>query len=75
MMMTVRISAILFRISRSDSTWASGTRTLTFHVLVQGVFGNDVYFLYGNFAYETQLRGFNSYAKILDRWTPDKYGY
>ncbi len=38
--------------------------------LVQGVFGNDVYFLYGNFAYETQLRGFNSYAKILDRWTP-----
>jgi TonB-linked SusC/RagA family outer membrane protein len=39
-------------------------------VLVQGVFGNDVYFLYGNFAYETQLRGFNSYAKILDRWTP-----
>lgn len=39
-------------------------------ILVQGVFGNDVYFLYGNFAYETQLRGFNSYAKILDRWTP-----
>jgi TonB-linked SusC/RagA family outer membrane protein len=39
-------------------------------MLVQGVFGNDVYFLYGNFAYETQLRGFNSYAKILDRWTP-----
>ncbi len=39
-------------------------------VLVQGVFGNDVYFLYGNFAYETQLRGFNSYATILDRWTP-----
>ena len=38
--------------------------------LIQGVFGNDVYFLYGNFAYETQLRGFNSYAKILDRWTP-----
>lgn len=38
--------------------------------LVQGVFGNDVYFLYGNFAYETQLRGFNSYATILDRWTP-----
>jgi hypothetical protein len=26
--------------------------------------------LYGNFAYETQLRGFNSYAEILDRWTP-----
>ena len=40
-------------------------------VLVQGVFGNDVYFLYGNFAYETQQRGFNSYAKILDRWTPN----
>ena len=39
-------------------------------MLVQGVFGNDVYFLYGNFAYETQLRGFNSYAEILDRWTP-----
>ena len=39
-------------------------------MLVQGVFGNDVYFLYGNFAYETQARGFNSYAKILDRWTP-----
>ncbi|MGB3080248.1 MAG: TonB-dependent receptor [Saprospiraceae bacterium] len=40
-------------------------------VLVQGVQGNDVYFLYGNFAYETQLRGFNSYEKILDRWTPN----
>ncbi len=39
-------------------------------ILVQGVFGNDVYFLFGNFAYETQLRGFSSYAKILDRWTP-----
>ncbi len=39
-------------------------------VLFQGVQGNDVYFLYGNFAYETQLRGFNSYEKILDRWTP-----
>jgi TonB-linked SusC/RagA family outer membrane protein len=39
-------------------------------VLMQGVQGNDVYFLYGNFAYETQLRGFNSYADILDRWTP-----
>nr|MDQ3016811.1 TonB-dependent receptor [Bacteroidota bacterium] len=38
--------------------------------LVQGVQGNDVYFLYGNFAYETQLRGFNSYKDILDRWTP-----
>lgn len=40
-------------------------------VLVQGVQGNDVYFLYGNFAYETQLRGFNSYEKVLDRWTPN----
>jgi hypothetical protein len=29
-----------------------------------------VYFLYGNFAYETQLRGFNSYRDILNRWTP-----
>lgn len=39
-------------------------------VLAQGVQGNDVYFLYGNFAYETQARGFNSYRDILDRWTP-----
>jgi TonB-linked SusC/RagA family outer membrane protein len=39
--------------------------------LIQGVQGNDVYFLYGNFAYETQLRGFNSYRALLDRWTPD----
>jgi len=39
-------------------------------VLAQGIQGNDVYFLYGNFAYETQSRGFNSYEKILDRWTP-----
>lgn len=39
-------------------------------VLAQGVQGNDVYFLYGNFAYETQARGFNSYREILDRWTP-----
>ena len=38
--------------------------------LIQGVQGNDVYFLYGNFAYETQLRGFNSYRALLDRWTP-----
>ena len=37
---------------------------------MQGVQGNDVYFLYGNFAYETQLRGFNSYADLLNRWTP-----
>lgn len=40
-------------------------------ILFQGVQGNDVYFLYGNFAYETQLRGFNSYRDILNRWTPD----
>lgn len=39
-------------------------------VLLQGVQGNDVYFLYGNFAYETQSRGFNSYEEILNRWTP-----
>lgn len=39
-------------------------------VLAQGVQGNDIYFLYGNFAYETQARGFNSYREILDRWTP-----
>jgi hypothetical protein len=39
--------------------------------LGQGVQGNDVYFLYGNFAYETQTRGFNSYRRILDAWRPD----
>lgn len=39
--------------------------------LAQGVYGNDLYFLYGNFAYETQLRGFNSYRDILNRWTPE----
>jgi hypothetical protein len=44
-------------------------KNFDFSVLVQGVFGNDVYFLYGNFAYETQLRGFNSYAKILDGYS------
>ena len=38
--------------------------------LVQGVQGNDVYFLYGNFAYEVPLRGFNSYSDLLNRWTP-----
>jgi hypothetical protein len=27
--------------------------------------------LYGNFAYETQSRGFNSYSEILNRWTPE----
>lgn len=41
-----------------------------FSTLLQGVVGNDVYFLYGNFAYETQLRGFNSYKDLLNRWTP-----
>ncbi len=40
-------------------------------ILAQGVQGNDVYFLYGNFAYETQARGFNSYQEILNRWTPN----
>jgi len=47
-------------------TWGN----LDFSTLLQGVQGNDVYFLYGNFAYDTQLRGFNSYEKLLDRWTP-----
>lgn len=46
-------------------------KNLDLSVLVQGVQGNDVYFLYGNFAYETQLRGFNSYAELLNRWTPE----
>jgi TonB-linked SusC/RagA family outer membrane protein len=45
-------------------------KNFDFSLLAQGIHGNDVYFLYGNFAYETQARGFNSYAKILDRWTP-----
>ena len=40
-------------------------------VLGQGVQGNDVYFLFGNFAYETQARGINAYADILNRWTPE----
>lgn len=44
---------------------------LDFSTLLQGVQGNDVYFLYGNFAYETQLRGFNSYHELLNRWTPE----
>lgn len=43
---------------------------LDFSTLIQGIHGNDVYFLYGNFAYETQLRGFNSYKEVLGRWTP-----
>jgi TonB-linked SusC/RagA family outer membrane protein len=46
-------------------------KNVDFSVLGQGVQGNDVYFLYGNFAYETQTRGFNSYRKILDAWRPD----
>jgi TonB-linked SusC/RagA family outer membrane protein len=45
-----------------------------FSVLGQGVQGNDVYFLYGNFAYEVQARGFNSYSEILNRWTPENTG-
>ncbi|MEO7176574.1 MAG: TonB-dependent receptor [Saprospiraceae bacterium] len=45
-------------------------KNFDFSVLGQGVQGNDVYFLYGNFAYEAQSRGFNSYEGILDRWTP-----
>ncbi len=45
-------------------------KNIDLSVLAQGVQGNDVYFLYGNFAYETQLRGFNSYRDILNRWTP-----
>ena len=40
-------------------------------ILAQGVQGNDVYFLYGNFATEVQARGFNSYKEILNRWTPE----
>ena len=40
-------------------------------VMGQGIKGNDVYFLYGNFAYEVPSRGFNSYKEILDRWTPE----
>lgn len=42
-----------------------------FSILWQGVQGNDIYFLYGNFAHEVQLRGFNSYQEIMNRWTPD----
>lgn len=45
-------------------------KNFDFSALAQGVQGNDLYFLYGNFAYETQLRGFNSYHDILNRWTP-----
>jgi TonB-linked SusC/RagA family outer membrane protein len=45
-------------------------KNFDFSTLLQGVQGNDVYFLYGNFAYETQSRGFNSYSDILNRWTP-----
>jgi hypothetical protein len=46
-------------------------RNIDFSMLLQGVSGNDVYFLYGNFAYETQLRGFNAYRELLNRWTPE----
>ena len=45
-------------------------RNFDFSLLAQGIQGNDIYFLNGNFAYETQARGFNSYADILNRWTP-----
>lgn len=48
------------------ATW----KNFDLSVLAQGVQGNDVYFLYGTFAYETQSRGFNSYSDILNRWTP-----
>jgi TonB-linked SusC/RagA family outer membrane protein len=51
-------------------TWGN----LDFSTLLQGVQGNDVYFLYGNFAYETQLRGFNAYQDLLNRWTPENTG-
>jgi TonB-linked SusC/RagA family outer membrane protein len=40
-------------------------------LMAQGIQGNDVYFLYGNFAYEVPARGFNSYKEILNRWTPE----
>ena len=46
-------------------------RNFDLSMLFQGVQGNDVYFLYGNFAYEVQARGFNSYADILNRSTPE----
>lgn len=39
--------------------------------LAQGIYGNEIYFLYGNFAYETQSRGFNSYEDIKNYWRPD----
>lgn len=45
-------------------------RNFDLSALFQGVYGNDVYFLYGNFAYETQSRGFNSYEEIKNYWTP-----
>lgn len=48
-----------------------GYKNFDLSMLVQGVYGNDVYFLYGNFAYEVQARGFNSYRDILNRWTPE----
>jgi TonB-dependent starch-binding outer membrane protein SusC len=45
-------------------------KNFDFSLFGQGVQGNDIYFLYGNFGYEAQSRGFNSYEAILDRWTP-----
>ncbi len=50
----------------ANASW----KNFDFSLLAQGIQGNDVYFLYGNFAYETQSRGFNSYEEILNRWTP-----
>lgn len=47
-----------------------GYKNFDLSALAQGVYGNDIYFLFGNFAYEVQARGFNSYEGILDRWTP-----
>ena len=46
-------------------------RNFDFSILGQGIQGNDVYFLFGNFAYEVPARGFNSYKEILNRWTPE----
>jgi TonB-linked SusC/RagA family outer membrane protein len=48
-----------------------GYKNFDFSLTAQGIQGNDVYFLYGGFAYEVQARGFNSYREILNRWTPD----
>ena len=47
-------------------TW----KNFDFSLLAQGVQGNQVYFVYGDIAYDAQARGFNSYEAILNRWTP-----